>query len=249
MDKKKWAIIGLFGFIILAVVFVIIIFTQSGDNVKQKDTNSNVDGAAIQPSDDKKKEPSKEDIKKEETKNSEKPKKETKDKKDEGALSSEPKGNKGDDDNEKKDKSDDKKEVKQLDQTKADLEKDAKTFLHYTTMPQIQSKSDLIYNKLEGITSDAFKESYFNSSNKLKHPIKNTIGPFNYETYNYNYKWLTKDVNKNTKNAEVVVSFTTKLQSSDKQPKEDRTFQLRDQKLYVKFVREHGKLVVDQTRM
>lgn len=249
MDKKKWAIIGLFGFIILAVVFVVIIFTQSGDNVEQKDTNSNVDGAAIQPSDDKKKESSKEDMKKEETKNSEKPKKETKDKKDEGALSSEPKGNKDDDDNEKKDKSDDKKEVKQLDQSKADLEKDAKTFLHYTTMPQIQSKSDLIYNKLEGITSDAFKESYFNSSNKLKHPIKNTIGPFNYETYNYNYKWLTKDVNKNTKNAEVVVSFTTKLQSSDKQPKEDRTFQLRDQKLYVKFVREHGKLVVDQTRM
>ena len=249
MDKKKWAIIGLFGFIILAVVFVVIIFTQSGDNVEQKDTNSNVDGAAIQPSDDKKKESSKEDMKKEETKNSEKPKKETKDKKDEGALSSEPKGNKGDDDNEKKDKSDDKKEVKQLDQSKADLEKDAKTFLHYTTMPQIQSKSDLIYNKLEGITSDAFKKSYFNSSNKLKHPIKNTIGPFDYETYNYNYKWLTKDVNKNTKNAEVVVSFTTKLQSSDKQPKEDQTFQLQDQKLYVKFVREHGKLVVDQTRM
>ena len=249
MDKKKWAIIGLFGFIILAVVFVIIIFTQSGDNVKQKDTNSNVDGAAIQPSVDKQKESSKEDVKKKDTKESEKPKKESKDKKDEGALSSEPKGNKGDDDNEKKDKSDDKKEVKQLDQSKSDLEKDAKTFLHYTTMPQIQSKSDLIYNKLEGITSDAFKESYFNSSNKLKHPIKNTIGPFNYETYNYNYKWLTKDVNKNTKNAEVVVSFTTKLQSSDKQPKEDRTFQLRDQKLYVKFVREHGKLVVDQTRM
>lgn len=248
MDKKKWAIIGLFGFIILAVVFVVIIFTQSGDNVEQKNTNSNVDGAAIQPSDDKKKEPSKENVKKEETKNSEKPKKETKDKKDEGALSSEPKGNKGDD-NEKKDKSDDKKEVKQLDQSKSDLEKDAKTFLHYTTMPQIQSKSDLIYNKLEGITSDAFKESYFNSSNKLKHPIKNTIGPFDYKTYNYNYKWITKDVNKDTKNAEVVVSFTTKLQSSDKQSKDDQTFQLQDQKLYVKFVREHGKLVVDQTRM
>lgn len=249
MDKKKWAIIGLFGFIILAVVFVVIIFTQSGDNVEQKDTNSNVDGAAIQPSDDKQKESSKEDVKKKDTKESEKPKKESKDKKDEGALSSEPKGNKGDDDNEKKDKSDDKKEVKQLDQSKADLEKDAKTFLHYTTMPQIQSKSDLIYNKLEGISSDAFKESYFNSSNKLKHPIKNTIGPFNYETYNYNYKWITKDVNKDTKNAEVVVSFTTRLQSSDKQPKDDQTFQLQDQKLYVKFVREHGKLVVDQTRM
>merc|ERR1712126_334176 len=104
-------------------------------------------------------------------------------------------------------------------------------------MPQIEEQGPDIYDNLKNITSKGYQDAMFDEG-ELVHPIKNEIGPFNYKTDNYKFDWQTKHIDKNTKKAEAVVSYTTKLKTTGNQPKNKQMYREYDQKQYVKLVRE-----------
>lgn len=240
MDKRKWAIVGVIGFIILAIIIICIVVFNNNDNKKEQPKQEHKTASTGLKEKETREENNQKDKQQQEKK--EQPKQETKKessktKKPTGVLSSKPNT-----------KNNNNKPVKNVKQSKDELEDNAKTFMQYTTMPQIESKGTEINENLRDITSEAFQNDYLDG-NSIKHPIENEIGPFDYKTNNYDFKWLTKNINKDTKNAEAVVSYTSSLKTTGNQPKDKQMYQEHDNRVYIKFVREHGKLVIDQTRM
>lgn len=237
MNKKKWGLIGLIAIIVITIIMTILFFVgQSETKPKEHDTKQGTDLKKGQSNKDN---TSDKDSKKKDTndqKKSENDQAKDKKKDDNGAISAKP-----------NDKPNEKKQYKNVEQSKSELEDNIKTYIQYSTMPQIEEQGPDIYDNLKNITSKGYQDAMFDEG-ELVHPIKNEIGPFNYKTDNYKFDWQTKHIDKNTKKAEAVVSYTTKLKTTGNQPKNKQMYREYDQKQYVKLVREHGKLVIDESR-
>lgn len=244
MNKKKWGLIGLSIIIVITIIMTVLFFVgQSESKPKEHDTKqgtglkegqSNKDNSS-----DKDNTKSDNDSKKKDTNDQKKSEnKQAKDKKkdDNGAISAKP-----------NDKPNEKKQYKNVEQSKSELEDNIKTYIQYSTMPQIEEQGPNIYDNLKNITSKGYQDAMFDEG-ELMHPIKNEIGPFDYKTDNYKFDWQTKHIDKNTKKADAVVSYTTKLKTTGNQSKDKQMYREYDQKQYVKLVREHGKLVIDESR-
>lgn len=236
MNKKKWGLIGLIAIIVITIIMTILFFVGQSEP-KPKEHDIKQDQLNKDDLSDKNSTKSDNDSKKKDTNDQKKSEsKKAKEKDDNGAISAKP-----------NDKPNEKKQYKNVEQSKPELEDNIKTYIQYSTMPQIEEQGPDIYDNLKNITSKGYQDAMFDEG-ELVHPIKNEIGPFNYKTDNYKFDWQTKHIDKNTKKAEAVVSYTTKLKTTGNQSKDKQMYREYDQKQYVKLVREHGKLVIDESR-